>query len=149
MFDNLIAQWKAEKQAKELLKDPVVAMARTAALHYWVNNKQIAGKFSQQFVQGQFEGMMQRAIEAAFAPDPVAKNREFMVGTMYETSIYEHIVLSNPKTQDVNGYKTLPGVSGALWPYLRSSQRRTKSFVCNCKGCRSPQRRRTTFTTLG
>jgi len=57
---------------------------------------------------------------------------------MYETSIYEHIVLSNPKTDDVNGWKTLPGVSGALWPHLRAIARENEIVRTQLQGASEP-----------
>lgn len=114
MLKGLVDRWKT----RELFKNPVMSVARDAALQFWVNNKDISGQFSPQSVRGQYEGMMSRAAEVAFSDNPPMKNREFLSGVVQETALYEVVVLSNPKTRDVNDYKRLPGVTGELWPHL-------------------------------
>jgi hypothetical protein len=62
--------------------------------------------------------MIGRAAEVAQAQNPALKNRDLLLGVMQECAIYEAVVLSNPKTEDVSHFRTLPGVSAALWEHL-------------------------------
>ena len=118
MFDALRERWKSSRQAKELLRNPTVALARDAIQKLWTNNRESNDGFSPQAIQKQAGGMMSRAVEVAYAENSAMKNREFLSGVAQETAILELIVLSNPKTKDVNNYRGIPGVTGDFWNHL-------------------------------
>jgi len=118
MFDALIEKWRIGQQVKAALKNPIIAVAREAVLSSWVNNPAVTADFTGEFIQKQAEDMIGRAAEVAQAQNPALKNRDLLLGVMQECAIYEAVVLSNPKTEDVSHFRTLPGVSAALWEHL-------------------------------
>jgi hypothetical protein len=118
----MLEQWRqkqAEKKVvKELLKNPIVQAGRDAINAYLTDYPELRKQHSKEFIDNVGRQLMARGVQVAGAANPVAANREQLVGMTFAAAQFQVLVLEPPPVPDPTGLRGRLGISGELRAHL-------------------------------
>jgi hypothetical protein len=101
-------------------------MGREAIRLSWINERELTGAFTGDFVADIAKQMMQIVIGIATAQDPRMANRERLVNTVLELARFEVLLLNPPPQSDATGLRGKPGITGELKQRIAELARKDK-----------------------
>ena len=112
ILNILIDKFMDRKGVGQIQEMPAIQIGRTAIETYWTRNQDVIKDFSEAFVKGQAEQMMDEVTKIATSSDPRMANREKLTSCVTEFAQFQVLVLDPPPAEDSRGTRPPTGRAG-------------------------------------
>jgi hypothetical protein len=117
----------AVPQISDEMKAPL-DIGLTAIETCWTGDHEVIKVFSDQFVKGVAEEMIEEVAKVVTSPDPRMANRERLTSCVIEFAQFQVLVIDPPPAEDPTGLRGQPGITGELKAHLLELAQKDKGL---------------------